>query len=200
MRKVVPGELLGLGEYEAIRPRFRERIIAHKRARRVALGPEMTLLFEDHDTVLSQVQEMLRAERISMPSAIDDEIAAYNDLVPPDGGLLATLMIEIEDPEVRERRRREYVGLDESVTLELGSDVARGSFDAAGRWPDRVAAVRYVTFALGPDARAKLLDETVPARVVVKHPIYEAVAELGPATRRSLAVDLDPRNAASEIR
>jgi hypothetical protein len=195
MRKVRLDDLMGLKEYEAVRPRFRERIIAHKRARRVHLGPEMTLVFEDHDTVLSQVQEMLRAERITLPSAVAEELAAYNDLVPADGGLSATLMIEIVDPEERERRRRELVGLDEALTLELGDVSVRGSFDAPGRFDDRVAAVRFVSFALPPDGRERLLDPATSVSLKVSHPAYEATAALSEEARRSLAVDLDPVNA-----
>ncbi|TAK28126.1 MAG: DUF3501 family protein [Myxococcaceae bacterium] len=195
MRKVRLDDLIGLKEYEQIRPRFRERIIAHKRARRVHLGPEMTLVFEDHDTVLSQVQEMLRTERITMPSAVAEELAVYNDLVPEDGGLSATLMIEVEDPEERERRRRELVGLDEALSLELGDVSIRASFDALGRFDDRVAAVRFVSFALPPDGRERLLDPGTTVSLRVHHPRYEATATLSDEARRSLAVDLDPVNA-----
>lgn len=195
MRKVRLDDLVGLKEYEQIRPRFRERIIAHKHARRVQLGPEMTLVFEDHDTVLSQVQEMLRAERITLPSAVADELAVYNELVPEDGSLSATLMIEVVDPEERERRRRELVGLDEALTLELGDVAIRASFDALGRFEDRVAAVRFVSFALPPDGRVRLLDPKTTVSLKVHHPRYEASATLSDETRRSLAVDLDPVNA-----
>ncbi len=195
MRRVTADELLSLGAYEQVRDRFRQRIIAHKRDRRLLLGPEMSLVFEDHDTVLMQVQEMLRSERISAPKAVREELEVYNDLVPPDGALLATLMIEVEDPEVRERRRREYVGLDDCVRLEIGACSVRGEFDAMGRFEDRVAAVRYVTFRLPPDGRALLLDAAQPARVVVDHPRYRAEVALGDATRRSLAEDLAPENA-----
>lgn len=194
MRKVCLDDLIGLKEYEEIRPRFRERIIAHKRVRRVLIGPEMTLLFEDHDTVLSQVQEMLRAERITLPTAVAEELAVYNDLVPEDGGLAATLMIEIEDPEVRERKRREYVGLDDALTLELGDVSVRGSFDALGRFEDRTAAVRFVNFALPPDGRARLLDAATTVTLKVQHPKYAASVTLSDEIRRSLAIDLDPLN------
>lgn len=200
MRKVRLDDVMGLKEYEAIRPRFRERIIAHKRVRRVHLGPEMTLVFEDHDTVLSQVQEMLRAERITLPSAIGEELTVYNDLVPADGGLAATLMIEIEDPDERERKRREYLGLDDVLTLELGDAKVAGVFDPLGRFEDRVAVVRFVTFALPPDGRARLLDGAVDVVLRVDHPKYQAAVALSPEARRALAADLDPVNAESARR
>jgi hypothetical protein len=197
MRNVRLDDVIGLKEYEAIRPRFRERIIAHKRVRRVLLGPEMTLVFEDHDTVLSQVQEMLRAERITLPSAVAEELTVYNDLVPADGGLAATLMIEIEDAVERERKRREYLGLDDVLTLELGDAKVAGVFDPLGRFEDRVAVVRFVTFALPPDGRARLLDGAIDVVLRVNHPKYQAAVTLSPEARRALAVDLDPVNAES---
>src|SRR3954471_19964675 len=111
MRKVTRDEILPFNAYESIRDTFRGRMIQHKKTRRVILGPEMSLLFEDHDTVLLQVQEMLRAERISDPTAVRFELETYNELVPADGALLATLMIELNDRDERERRRHEYFGL-----------------------------------------------------------------------------------------
>ena len=200
MRKVTVDEILALGAYEQVRDRFRQRIIAHKRDRRVFLGPEMSLVFEDHDTVLMQVQEMLRAERISAPKAVREEVDVYNDLVPDDGALLGTLMLEIEDAAVREQRRRDYLGLDASVRFELGPHAVTATMDAAGLFEDRIAAVRYVSFALPPDARALLLDLAQPARVVVDHPRYQAAVTLSEAARRSLADDLDPENSDAAAR
>ena len=195
MRKVTADELLPLGAYEQVRERFRQRVIAHKKLRRVFLGPDMTALFEDHDTALLTVQEMLRAERVSAPRVVREELASYNELVPPDGALRCTLMIEIEDPDERERVRRELVGLDDRMHLALGDRVVKAEFDAYGRFDDRVAVVRYVTFAMPDDGRALLLDPTVEARVVIDHPRYQATVVLSEATRRSLADDLDPENA-----
>lgn len=197
MRKVSVDELLPLGAYEAVRDRFRQRVIAHKRDRRIFLGPEMTVVFEDHDTVLLQVQEVLRSERISSPKLMREEVEVYNDLVPPDGALLGTLMIEVVDAVERERKRREYVGLDEHVHLELGGHRVKARFDPTGRYDDRTAAVRYVAFDLPPDGRARLLDLAQPAKVIVDHPKYQAEVTLSEATRRSLAEDVDPENAES---
>ena len=126
MRSVKQDELLGLASYEGIRDQFRARLIDHKKRRRILLGPEVSLMFEDHDSVMLQVQEMLRTERISDPTAVRFEVETYNDLVPPDGALLATLMIEEPDQDERERKRREYVGLDRAVFMEIGAGVLPG--------------------------------------------------------------------------
>ena len=88
MRTVTRDEILGLGAYEEVHNRFRARMIAHKKSRRVFVGDDVAMVFEDHDTVLLQVQEMMRAERISAPDAVLAEIDVYNDLVAPDGALV----------------------------------------------------------------------------------------------------------------
>jgi hypothetical protein len=195
MRKVKADEILALGAYEQIRDRFRNRIIAHKRERRVLLGPEMSLLFEDHDTVLSQVQEMLRAERISDPKAVQFEIDTYNELVPRDGCLLATLMIEEPDRDIREQKRRTYVGLENAIALDLGAVAIPGKFAPEGLQGDHIAVVQYLTFEMGPEASALLLDHGKPATIVCTHPKYPYRATLDDALRRSIANDLDPANA-----
>ena len=93
MRKVERGELLPLHEYEVIRDRFRARVIEHKRARRVALGPHMSAVFEDRDTVLHQVQEMLRTERITREDAVVHELETYTELIPGHNELSLTLFV-----------------------------------------------------------------------------------------------------------
>lgn len=197
MRKVTPEELLDLAAYEANREALRARIIAHKKQRRVLLGPEMSLLFEDHETVKHQVHEMLRAERITDPSAVRAEVETYNDLVAPAGSLLATLMIECADAQVREMRRRDLDGLDDHLHLSLGDVQVRGVFDPAGRSEGRTAVVRYVSFALPPEGRARLLDRSVAVRLGCTHPRYGYSVELGEEIRQSLARDLsDPRDSA----
>src|SRR5689334_6801955 len=103
MRPIERSEILGLGPYEQIRDRFRARVIDEKKARRVALGEHLTVVFENRDTVLLQIQEMLRTERITTESAIAHEIETYNELVPAEGELSVTLFVEIPDKETRDR-------------------------------------------------------------------------------------------------
>jgi len=191
MRKVTVDELLTLTAYETVRPAFRAQMIAHKKTRRVLLGPEMSLVFEDHATVKLQVQEILRAEKIRALDAIEHEVDTYNDLIAPDGALLATLMIETVDPAERDRRRVELSGLDEALFLELGDVRVQGEFDPLGRSPDKTAVVRYVTFRLPADAHARMIDPTADAGLVCTHPNYPHAARFDAATRASLAKDLE---------
>lgn len=191
MRKVSSDDLLDLASYEAARPALRAELIAHKKRRRVLLGPEMSLVFEDHHTVKHQVHEMLRAEKINDPLAVQAEVDTYNDLIAPDGSLLATLMIEVEDPAVRDMRRSDLAGIDDALFIELGDARAPGVFDPLGRGDGRTAVVRYVSFALPADGASRLLNLSQPARLVCAHPRYGYSAVLSEETRRSLAKDLE---------
>src|SRR6476646_6729472 len=110
MKRVERSELLGLGPYEQVRESFRKRIIEDKRQRRFIVCDEVSVVFESHDTVLYQIQEMLRTERITKESAIQHEIDTYNELIPAEGELSATMFVEIPDGEVRDRRLVELAG------------------------------------------------------------------------------------------
>src|SRR5882672_7092791 len=102
MKPIERGEILGLADYETIRERFRARVIAEKKLRRVHVGPNVSALFENRDTVLLQIQEMLRTERITRPAAVDHEIDTYNESLPGDNQLSCTVMIEIPDTTERD--------------------------------------------------------------------------------------------------
>src|SRR5919198_5756717 len=104
MRKVTLDEIVGLERYEQMRPEFRRRIIELKKQRRVSVGDWVTFVFENHDTVFFQIQEMLRTEHIVDVDKVRDEINVYNDLIPDPGTLSATMLIEIiEADRIRER-------------------------------------------------------------------------------------------------
>ncbi|MBA3377055.1 MAG: DUF3501 family protein, partial [Actinobacteria bacterium] len=129
MKPIERGEVLGLAEYETIREPFRARVIAEKKARRVALGPNATCVFENRDTALMQVQEMLRTERITREGAILHEIETYNQLVPGDHELSATVLIEIEEKADRETFLFEAKGLDRAFALVVDGVRCPGKHD-----------------------------------------------------------------------
>src|SRR6478609_4852038 len=103
MRTIERNEILPLGDYEAIRPHFRARVIEEKRARRVRLDDQLAVSFENRDTVLLQIQEMLRTERITAEPAVAHEISTYNDLVPGPDQLSLILWVEIPEKALRDR-------------------------------------------------------------------------------------------------
>jgi len=191
MQIIQRNEILPIGEYEAIRPHFRARVIEEKRARRVRLGEHITAVFENRDSVLLQIQEMLRTERITREPAILHEIETYNDLVPGDGQLSVTLFVEIAEKELRDRLLVELVGLEDAIALEVDGE----RFPVTGKRPDsfvegRTTAVHYLKVTLSDAAAAKMRARGAQAALVIAHPRYEARAELAPATIASLAEDL----------
>jgi hypothetical protein len=192
MRKIERSEILDLGSYEGVRARFVQRIIALKKNRRVSLGDHMTFVFENRDTMLFQIQEMLRTERITNEKGILHEIETYNDLVPGTGELSATLLIEYDDRDERHRMLRELADLEPHVHLVVGNVKTTASFQRSpGEEASRLPAVNYVIFRPGRDAASKLRDKTVPASIEIDHPHYAASAVLSLGIRHELAEDLD---------
>jgi hypothetical protein len=190
MKPVERGELLGLAEYEQIREHFRRRIIEDKRRRRVPLGPHMTLLFENHDTALFQIQEMLRTERITAEPAILHELETYNELVPRDGELSVTAFIEYDDHDERDRMLVALAGVEDEFYLVAGGERVAAHEQARGDRTDRTTAVHYLKFPLTDAALRAVRERREPVSVGVSHAAYSAETTLEPATLASLAEDM----------
>ena len=181
-------------QYEKVRERMRSEVIALKAHRRVALGPNLTLLFENRETVLFQVQEMVRTERIVDEAKIQDELDAYDPLLPGGGELSATLFIEIPElvhmsqAQVRDTVNR-FQGLDRgAVALVVDGERAPARFESGGSKEEKMAAVHYLRFAV-PEGRRDLARRDV--RLVVDHPSGRAETALPEAVRAELARDLE---------
>lgn len=198
MKPVERAEVLALGEYEVLRDRFRARIIEEKRRRRVALVLQASCVFENHDTVLLQIQEMLRTERITRESAVQHEIDTYNQLVPGPGELSATILVEIADKAERDRFLVEARGLDRSFAVDVAGERCPGRSDESREDDERTTAVHYIKFALTPKAERALRDvlekkatpRDVEMALVALHPRYTARTALPPEVVASLAEDL----------
>lgn len=190
MRPIDRSEVLPLGEYEQIRARFRARVIEEKKTRRVAVGPHMSVIFENRDTVLLQIQEMLRAERITKESAIEHEIATYNDLLPGEYELSMTLFIEIADAVLREQTLIALQGLEEKVGVEVNGVMFAATHPPHGVMPDRTTAVHYFKIKLPPETFKSIVAKTATIAIRVDHPQYETRVELPKAVVVSLAEDL----------
>jgi hypothetical protein len=174
--------------YETVRDQFRREIIEAKKDRRVTVGPVITFLFENRLTVKFQVQEILRAERITDPKAVAEEVEGFNTMLPGPGELSATLMIELRgsEAEVKAELQRLY-GLSRHLWLEVGGGRLQIEMEPGREEPGRgVAAVQYVRVKV-PDAQALARG---PATLAIDHPHYDHRAALSDATRRSLAQDL----------
>ena len=191
MQKVQRNELMTFAAYEEIRPHFRARMIELKQRRRVQVGEHMSLVFENHDSVLLQVQEMLRTERISDEQAIQHELDTYNELVPAPGNLSGTLFIEYPDKDQRADMLRRFASLRSAFALAIGDQSFPARFATHfGEEMDRLPAVNYLTFELGSDQAPRLLDASLGARIEVSHPDYSIKVELERPVREQLAHDL----------
>jgi len=196
VQRIARSEVKNLVEYEKVRAQERERIIRAKQSRRVSLGDRLTLLFENRDTVLYQIQEMIRAERIVRDDRIQEEIDAYNALIPGRDELSATLFIEIPDlhlmsPEQVRQAVNRFRGLDrDRVHLVVGPERVGARFEGGFSTTERMAAVQYLRFAVPKPLQQALANSRVPALIVVDHPDYRAQSDLAPEVRRELLTDL----------
>jgi uncharacterized protein DUF3501 len=191
MEKIDASAIRNLHEYETARPEFRRRVIELKSRRRVSIGPLVTVVFENRDTALFQIQEMLRTERIVDPARVQDEIDVYNTLLPDPGEIAATLFIEVTDPASVKPVLDAFIGLDEgrSLRLRIGEDEFFALFEEGHGREDKISAVHYVRFPLGERGRGAL-EAARTARLVLDHRDYQGAADLSDATIAELIEDL----------
>jgi len=185
-------DLFGLERYAEVRAEFRARVMAHKVDRRVAVGPHTALYFEDRLTIQYQIQEMLRAERIFEPQGIQDELDAYNPLIPDGHNWKATFMLEFPDPQQRDAALTRLRGIEDRVWVRVagfGPVWAIADEDLARADESRTSAVHFVRFAL-TDPMVAAVKAGTGVAVGIDHPAYAAEVDLTPAGRDSLAADL----------
>ena len=190
MRKITESEVLDLVQYEKTRPEFQKRAIAAKEVRRVAVGPLITIFFENTLTMHYQLQEMLRSERAVRDEAIRDEMQVWNDLIPDEDELSLTLMIEETDMAKAKERLHELRDLEEHVSLEIAGRPSIGAkFEDGWRDDNRISAVQFIRFAFSPEDRAAF-DSKDDVRFRIDHPAYRHEAKLPRATLEALREDL----------
>ncbi|HNE02336.1 MAG TPA: DUF3501 family protein, partial [Plasticicumulans sp.] len=151
MTALTRADLLSLERYAVERPAFRARVIAHKKRRQLALGAHLTLCFEDRLTIQYQVQEMLRIERIFEPGGIDDELAAYNPLIPDGCNWKATLLLEYPDVDERRAALAVLVGIETRVWFEVAGHArvfAIADEDLERSRADKTWSVHFLRFEL----------------------------------------------------
>jgi hypothetical protein len=192
MNKVTLPEILDIAQYEKARGAFRRRIIELKKNRRLPVGPMVTFIFENHDTILFQIQEMMRAERIVNDDAIQHEIDTYNQLLPGENELAATMLIELPDPaRIRDEITKFHgVNTGEATYLQIGDGRLPGVFDAGQSDELRISAVQYVRFRFNDAQREAFVTGANEARLVINHPNYHHEASITGVVRDELAKDL----------
>ena len=192
MPRIDRASLMSLETYARERPQFRARVMAHKKDRSVPLGEHVTLLFEDELTIRYQVQEMLRVERIFEERGIQEELDAYNPLVPDGRNLKATLMVEYPDPDERHAKLEELIGIEDKAWVQVQSHgrvwaIADEDLDRENE--EKTSSVHFLRFDLTEDM-AKALKDGASLTMGIDHPRYAATVDASPAVRDSLVRDL----------
>ncbi len=192
-RRLTRGDILPLSEYVAERRAHRARIAAIKRHHRLEVGPFAAFYFENYDTMWHQVHEMLAIEK-GGEAQIEDELLAYNPLIPQKNELSATVMFEIDDPARRARELSRLGGIENATFIEFGGERIRGEpdRDRENTSPEgRASAVQFVKFRLSPEEAARFEKPNERILVGFDHKNYGHIATLPEEVRRALAQDLE---------
>jgi hypothetical protein len=189
--RITPADIMSWETYAAERAQFRKNIIPVKQNRRIEVGPFATFHFENYETMWMQVQEMLHIEK-GGEAQIPDELETYNPLIPQGSELIATLMLEIEEPKRRERELYRLAGIEESTYVELNQERIPGipaEYDERTTPDGKTSSVHWVRFKFIPEQIAKFKDPPVEVVLGLAHPAYGHMAVLMPDVRRELAKD-----------
>jgi len=184
-------DILDLAAYEKIREQRRAEIVAAKKLRRLAVGPYATFYFESYDTMWYQVQEMLRIEK-GGEAQLSDELATYNPLIPKGKELVATVMFEIDNPDIRAAFLAGLGGVEDCMVIEVEGEkvIAKPEQDvdrtnAAGK----ASSVQFVHFEFSDDQIVKFREKNASVTVGITHPKYGHMTVLSEASRAALATD-----------
>jgi Protein of unknown function (DUF3501) len=193
MPQITRESLMTLEAYAKARKDFRAKVIAHKKLRTVHLGEHLTLLFEDELTIRYQIQEILRVEKTFEEQAIDDELEAYNPLVPDGSNWKATLLVEYEDVDERKRALAGLKGIEDRVWVQVGTSprvYAIADEDLERENDEKTSAVHFERFELTP-SMSEDLHRGIALAIGVDHPAYAfTLREVPEPTRRALLADL----------
>ena len=192
MNPLSPQDLLPAPEYELHREQFRSQIIALKQRRRISVGPLVTLVFENRETLRFQTQEMIRVERIFDPHKVQEELDVYNVLMPGSGELSATLLIEITEQDRMKEWLDVFMGLDhgETVAIRAGTERAFGVFEGGHSHETKISAVHFVRFQPTASMITAFADLRQPVMLTVHHHEYHAEAPVPGSMREEWLSDL----------
>jgi len=193
MAKISRDSLMTLEVYAKSRNDFRAKVIAHKKNRTVTLGEHVTLVFEDEMTMRYQIQEMLRVEKIFEEAGIQDELNAYNPLIPDGNNWKATMLIEYPDVDERRRMLERLIGVEDHVWVQVGEcarSYAIADEDMERENAEKTSAVHFLRFDLTPEM-AQHLHQGDTLKIGVDHPNYQASVVASSAVRLGLSADIE---------
>lgn len=192
MNPLTTQDILPAAEYERQREQRRSKIIALKQRRRISIGPLITLVFENRDTLWFQTQEMIRVEHILDPHKVQDELDVYNALLPESGELSATLLIELTEQDRMKEWLDMFMGLDHGETLAIraGSQQIFGQFEGGHSHETKISAVHFVRFRPTASMTAAFSDLRQPVMLAVHHGEYHAEVPVPGSMREEWLSDL----------
>ncbi len=191
MIKIKIEELLDIIEYEKIRNMYRKDIIKYKKNRRISLGPNITIVFENKKTLMFQIQEIMRAERLVHDKQIQSEIDVYTSIMPPKRGLSATLFLEVTEESKIKSVLNSFIGLSlgNFIFFQVGDKKVNAVFETGREKEDNISSVHYIKFKFDKDILADFKNKDIKAGLVINFKDYNYSFDIVNEFRNSLIKD-----------
>ena len=191
MEKLVKDDLLDIIKYEKNRNNYRKNIISYKKNRRISLGPNVTMVFENKETLTFQIQEIMRAERLVHESQIQNEIDVYSSIMPPENGLSATLFLEVTEEKKIRPILDSFIGLSfgETIFFQIGDKKIPAVFESGREKEDNISSVHYIKFNFDEKHKIQFMDSDIKVNLVINFKDYNYSVEIMNETRDSLKDD-----------
>ena len=192
MKSIAADTLMNIIEYEKVRHTYRQDIIAYKQTRRISLGPNVMLTFENEKTLTFQIQEIMRAERLVHDEQIQEEVDVYNTIMPPENGLSATLFIEVvEEAKIRPVLNK-FIGLTDHQTLylDINGEKVYAEFEQGREEENKISSVHYVQFLFSNEQKNNFTDSESETKLGIDYKDYKYTETVPDGLQRSLCEDL----------
>ena len=192
MKLIAADTLLNIIEYEKVRHTYRQDIIAYKKNRRISLGPNIMVTFENEKTLTFQIQEIMRAERLVHDEQIQEEVDVYNTIMPPENGLSATLFIEVvEEAKIRPVLNK-FIGLTDHQTLylDINGEKVYAEFEQGREEENKISSVHYVQFLFSNEQKNNFTDSESETKLGIDYKDYKYTKTVPDGLQRSLCEDL----------
>ena len=191
MIKIIKEDLLDIIEYEKIRDEYRKDIIKYKKNRRISLGPNITIVFENKKTLMFQIQEIMRAERLVHDKQIQSEIDVYTSIMPSEGGLSATLFLEVTEESKIRSVLNSFIGLSlgNFIYFQVGENKVNAIFEAGREKKDNISSVHYIKFNFNKHIQDDLKNKNIKVDLVIDFKDYNYTFEIIDEIRNSLIKD-----------
>tara|TARA_B100001105_G_scaffold193559_1_gene157613 strand:- start:846 stop:1427 length:582 start_codon:yes stop_codon:yes gene_type:complete len=192
MKSLASDTLMNIIEYEKVRHKYRQDIIAYKQNRRISLGPNIMLTFENEKTLTFQIQEIMRAERLVHDEQIQEEVDVYNTIMPPENGLSATLFIEVvEEAKIRPVLNK-FIGLTDRQTLylDINGEKIYAEFEQGREEENKISSVHYVQFLFSNEQKNNFTDSESETKLGIDYKDYKYTETVPDGLQRSLCEDL----------